>query len=73
MGPWGHFYEPQTGIVVIKGQAYHPRLMQWLTPQWDRVTKAPERVTDVYIYRFRDNDPVNPGKQDLSIIHGDYE
>ena len=60
VGPWGQFREPYTGIMLIDGGAYHPRLMQWLTPQWQQLMKASRQTSDVYVYRFRNNDPINP-------------
>ena len=70
VGPWGHFIEPITGIVIVNGNAYHPRLMQWLTPQWQKLTRAARDVTDVYVYRFKNNDPINPPDQLLTEFHG---
>lgn len=72
VGPWGHFVEPITGIVIINGYGYHPKLLQWLIPQWQKMTKAPRKVTDVYVYRFRNNDPVNTPNHFSSEIHGEF-
>ena len=70
VGPWGHFREPITGIVIINGQAYHPRLLQWLTPQWQQLLKPSRHVTDVYVYRFFGNDPMNSPVTLTTEFHG---
>ncbi|XP_042864966.1 teneurin-m-like isoform X4 [Penaeus japonicus] len=67
IGPWGGFLEPVTGIVVLKGHAYHPQLLQWLTPQWGHLTQTTRHVTDVFVYRFMNNNPFNP--QDRLLRH----
>lgn len=71
VGPWGQFVEPITGIVLVDGHGYHPRLMQWLTPQWQRLTRASRQVTDVYVYRYLNNDPINQPQQLLTELHGE--
>ncbi|CAL4085535.1 unnamed protein product, partial [Meganyctiphanes norvegica] len=60
VGPWGGFHEPITGILIMDGSAYHPQLLQWLSPRWGHLMKSNRDVTDVYVYRFRNNDPINP-------------
>ena len=60
VGPWGGIIEPISGIVLVDGHPYHPRLHQWLTPRWDLLTQPTREVTDVFVYRFRNNDPINP-------------
>ncbi|XP_064078294.1 teneurin-m-like isoform X3 [Macrobrachium nipponense] len=59
VGPWGGFLEPLTGIVILEGHAYHPKLLQWMTPRWDHLTKTTRQVTDVFVYRFMNNNPFN--------------
>ena len=59
VGPWGGFHEPITGILIMGGAAYHPQLLQWLVPRWDHLMKANRDVTDVFVYRFRNNNPIN--------------
>lgn len=59
VGPWGGFLEPLTGIVIIKGHAYHPKLLQWLAPRWGHLTQTTRHVTDVFVYRFMNNNPFN--------------
>lgn len=63
VGPWEGLLEPITGIIILKGYAYNPKLLQWMTPRWDKLTRATRQVTDVFVYRFRNNDPVNPPEQ----------
>ncbi|KAK7085762.1 hypothetical protein SK128_027291, partial [Halocaridina rubra] len=59
IGPWGGFYEPHSGIVIIKGHAYHPKILQWMTPRWEHLTLTTRHVTDVFVYRFMNNNPFN--------------
>lgn len=57
LGPWGRFWEPKTGIVIFGSNTYNPKLMQWMTPQWSRLTHPQWEVTDVFVYRFMANNP----------------
>ena len=39
---------------------YHPRIVQYLNPDWESLLVAPmENPLDLFVYRFRNNDPVN--------------
>lgn len=57
VGPWGRFREPQTGLVLFRGNAYHPEILQWMTPRWGHLTNPSRLVTDVFVYRFMNNNP----------------
>ena len=46
--------------MIVQGHPYHPALLQWLTPRWGHLTHPSRHVTDVFVYRFRNIDPVNP-------------
>ena len=42
------------------GRVYHPRIVQYLNPDWESLLVAPmENPLDLFVYRFRNNDPVN--------------
>lgn len=60
LGPWGMFREPETGLLLFGSHAYHPKLLQWMTPRWGHLTQPTRHVTDVYVYRFMNNNPFNP-------------
>ena len=40
---------------------YHPRIVQYLNPDWESLLSgsALENPLDLFVYRFRNNDPVN--------------
>ena len=39
---------------------YHPRIVQYLIPDWESLLNGPmENPLDLFVYRFRNNDPVN--------------
>ena len=40
---------------------YHPRIVQYLNPDWESllIGSAMENPLDLFVYRFRNNDPVN--------------
>ncbi|XP_042234258.1 teneurin-m-like isoform X2 [Homarus americanus] len=59
VGPWGKFREPLSGLVIFKGYAYHPKLLQWMSPRWGHLTQPTRHVTDVFVYRFMNNNPFN--------------
>lgn len=39
---------------------YDPVVGQWMTPSWERLATKLTTPTDVFIYRFQNNDPINP-------------
>ena len=42
------------------GRVYHPRIVQYLNPDWESLLIGPvENPLDLFVYRFRNNDPVN--------------
>ncbi|XP_063885071.1 teneurin-m-like isoform X4 [Scylla paramamosain] len=65
VGPWGRFREPHTGLILFRGHAYNPRIIQWMTPRWGHLTNPKRLVTDVFVYRFMNNNPlVSPPGRD---------
>ncbi|XP_045622764.2 teneurin-m isoform X2 [Procambarus clarkii] len=71
VGPWGKFREPQTGLVIFMGYAYHPKLLQWMSPRWGHLTQPRRHVTDVFVYRFMNNNPFNPSSDRLRHYYTD--
>uniref|UniRef100_A0A8D8UYU9 Tenascin-like protein n=1 Tax=Cacopsylla melanoneura TaxID=428564 RepID=A0A8D8UYU9_9HEMI len=59
--------DPYTGLVYINKRWYDPTVGQWMTPAWERLANELTAPTDVFIYRFHNNDPVNP--QDSQVIN----
>ncbi|KAL5290836.1 TENM2.2 family protein [Megaselia abdita] len=56
----GGLLDPHTKLVYLENRLYDPSVGQWMTPQWDTLVTEMSLPTDVFIYRFHNNDPVNP-------------
>ena len=65
IGYYGGVDIEETGIVLIKGRPYDSLLGQWMTPDFEVVINLPSSsdVTDIHLYRFNKNDPVNINKK----------
>ena len=50
-----------TNIVLIEGRPYDSLLGQWMVPDMTQILSLPRSsdVTDIHLYRFNKNDPVN--------------
>lgn len=59
IGFYGGIMDLNTNLVYIKDRLYDPAIGQWMTPDWERLANNMVLPTDVFIYRFRNNDPVN--------------
>lgn len=59
IGFFGGIMDPNTNLVYIKDRLYDPTIGQWMTPDWERLANSMVLPSDVFIYRFRNNDPVN--------------
>ncbi|CAG9856806.1 unnamed protein product [Phyllotreta striolata] len=55
----GGILDPNTKMVFINKRIYDPVVGQWMTPAWERLAMKLSIPTDVFIYRFHNNDPVN--------------
>ena len=57
----GGLIDQYTHLLHIQGRVYDPVLGQWMTPAWTKIAKpgGMTSVSDVFAYRFRNNDPVN--------------
>ena len=51
----------EAGIVLIQGRPYDSLLGQWMVPDYDAILNLPSSydVTDIHLYRFNKNDPLN--------------
>ncbi|KAK6625770.1 hypothetical protein RUM43_006069 [Polyplax serrata] len=56
----GGLLDPNTGLVYLKKRWYDPTVGQWMTPAWEELANQLTTPTDVFIYRFSNNDPINP-------------
>lgn len=56
----GGLLDPNTGLVYIRKRWYDPVVGQWTTPAWEELANQLTTPTDVFIYRFSNNDPINP-------------
>lgn len=56
----GGIYDPNTKLVYLNKRLYDPVVGQWMTPAWEQLATKLTTPTDVFIYRFHNNDPINP-------------
>ncbi|XP_046665298.1 teneurin-m isoform X3 [Homalodisca vitripennis] len=56
----GGIPDPHTSLLYLKLRWYDPSVGQWMTPDWERLANQLTAPTDVFIYRFHNNDPINP-------------
>ncbi|XP_071453131.1 teneurin-m isoform X1 [Hetaerina americana] len=56
----GGLLDIHTGLVFINQRLYDPVVGQWITPAWEELANKLTTPTDVFIYRFHNNDPINP-------------
>uniref|UniRef100_A0A1A9WCA4 Tenascin-like protein n=1 Tax=Glossina brevipalpis TaxID=37001 RepID=A0A1A9WCA4_9MUSC len=59
----GGMLDPLTKLVYVDGRQYDSTVGQWMTPMWETLATEMSNPTDVFIYRYNNNDPVNPSKQ----------
>lgn len=55
----GGILSPHTGLVHFGGRVYDPSIAQWLTPQWEHLVSQLDQPQDIFVYRFRGNDPIS--------------
>lgn len=58
--------DPNTNLLYIKDRLYDPAIGQWMTPDWERLANNMVLPTDVFIYRFRNNDPINGWRSQIN-------
>lgn len=55
----GGILNPHTGLIHFGSRVYDPVIAQWLTPGWEHLVSSLQKPQDIFVYRFRSNDPVN--------------
>jgi RHS repeat-associated protein len=61
----------ETGIVIIEGRPYDTILGTWMVPDTNRMLALPKNPADVFLYRFKNNDPINAaGRPDVESLEG---
>lgn len=61
----GGIPDPHTSLLYLNKRWYDPSVGQWMTPDWERLASELTAPTDVFIYRFQNNDPINPRRTQL--------
>lgn len=56
----GGILDPNTKLVYLNKRWYDPTVGQWMTPAWEKLATSLTMPTDIFIYRFQNNDPINP-------------
>ncbi|XP_050300174.1 teneurin-m isoform X3 [Anthonomus grandis grandis] len=55
----GGIYDPNTKLVYMSKRFYDPIVGQWVSPAWKKLASKLTTPTDIFIYRFLNNDPIN--------------
>ncbi|CAH2062763.1 unnamed protein product, partial [Iphiclides podalirius] len=55
----GGLLEYNTNLVYLDNRLYDPVVGQWMTPSWEHLATKLSLPTDIFIYRFNNNDPIN--------------
>ncbi|CAL7949137.1 unnamed protein product [Xylocopa violacea] len=55
----GGLVDPNTKLVYLNKRLYDPTVGQWMTPAWEQMANELNTPMDIFIYRFRNNDPIN--------------
>ncbi|KZC14038.1 Teneurin-2 [Dufourea novaeangliae] len=55
----GSLLDPNTKLVYLNKRLYDTTVGQWMTPAWEQMANELTTPTDIFIYRFRNNDPIN--------------
>lgn len=55
----GGIIDPNTKLIYTENRLYDPTVGQWMTPLWESLASSMNFPTDVFIYRFHNNDPIN--------------
>lgn len=55
----GGLLDPNTRLIYMQKRLFDPTIGQWMTPLWEQLATEMSLPTDVFIYRFHNNDPVN--------------
>ncbi|XP_043476119.1 teneurin-m isoform X2 [Leptopilina heterotoma] len=63
----GGLVDPNTKLLYLNKRLYDPIVGQWMTPAWEQMANELTTPTDIFIYRFKNNDPINL-KQDIEYM-----
>ncbi|CAK1544761.1 unnamed protein product [Leptosia nina] len=55
----GGILDYNTNLIYLENRLYDPFVGQWMTPNWEHLATKLSLPTDIFIYRFRNNDPIN--------------
>ncbi|XP_013175097.1 PREDICTED: teneurin-3 isoform X3 [Papilio xuthus] len=55
----GGILDYNTNLVYLDNRLYDPVVGQWMTPSWEHLATKLSLPTDIFIYRFKNNDPIN--------------
>ncbi|KAJ0179603.1 hypothetical protein K1T71_005315 [Dendrolimus kikuchii] len=55
----GGILDFNTNLVYLENRLYDPVVGQWMTPSWEHLATKLSLPTDIFIYRFKNNDPIN--------------
>ncbi|KAJ2950358.1 hypothetical protein O0L34_g8599 [Tuta absoluta] len=55
----GGIFDYNTNLIYLENRLYDPVVGQWMTPSWEHLASKLSLPTDIFIYRFKNNDPVN--------------
>lgn len=55
----GGILDPHTRLIYLDKKWYDPSVGQWITPDWERLSSRLSYPTDIFIYRFQNNDPIS--------------
>jgi len=55
----GGIVEKHTGIVILGSRPYDPSIGQWMVPDWSSLSSRLYKPSDIFTYRFANNDPMS--------------
>ncbi|XP_050525472.1 teneurin-m isoform X5 [Daktulosphaira vitifoliae] len=55
----GGILDPHTRLIYLDHKWYDPSVGQWITPDWEQLSSKLSYPTDIFIYRFKNNDPIS--------------
>ncbi|XP_026805650.1 teneurin-m isoform X3 [Rhopalosiphum maidis] len=55
----GGILDPHTRLIYLDKKWYDSSVGQWITPDWERLSSRLSYPTDIFIYRFQNNDPIS--------------
>lgn len=67
----GGILDPHTRLIYLDKKWYDPSVGQWITPDWERLSSRLSYPTDIFIYRFQNNDPISSSSaQNINYMTG---